>query len=182
LILLATLLIAALRKGAVYPTTLEGAVAAIESIHDWAKWMAGIQTAAIAGLTYFVFEKDSVNLRPLSSLGLTFVLATYLYLGAALLVSAWVLSSTPSQALRAHAIAALAVNACAPAVSSTAKTPESGKNPAILAKLDVYEQPIYGWTEVPKLGYLLTLQHLLWVEGLLGAAGLFGTLLFASNP
>ena len=142
--LVVTLLVAAFRRGAVYPTTVDGAVAAIDSIHDWAKWMAGIQTAAIAGLTYFVFEKDSVNLRALPGLAPTFVFAAYVYLGAALLVSAWVLSSTPSQVLRAYAIAARASNAVAlasnaqPSVNTSATVPIS-----ILPDLDVYEQPIY---------------------------------------
>jgi hypothetical protein len=177
--LLATLLIAAFRLGAVYPTSLNGAVAAIESIHDWAKWMAGIQTAAIAGLTYFVFEKDSVDLRQLPGLAPTFVFAAYLYLGAALLVSAWVLSSTPSQVLRAHAIAANAINTAA--LANSAPSVNTANTIPVLAALDVYEQPIYGWAKFPTLGYLLTLQHWLWVLGLAGTAGLFASLLFQAG-
>ena len=44
-------------------TTQDGAVLAINSISEWSKWMAGIQTAGIAALAYLVFEKDSTQIR-----------------------------------------------------------------------------------------------------------------------
>ncbi|UUX96954.1 hypothetical protein [Aquabacterium sp. J223] len=177
LVFLATLFFAALRKATVHPTSLQGALSTLDSIQDWTKWMAGVQTAAIAGLTYFVFEEKTTKLHQLSDWGFTFLLATYLHLGAALLVGAWVLSSMPSQTLRAHTHAAIALSSANIGPSHDGGTSPSTATP-LMKEFDVYEQPIYVWTEAPRLGYLLALQHWLWVEGLLAAAGLFATLLF----
>ncbi len=176
LILISTPLAVTLRKRTVRATTLAGAVAAIDSVHDWSKWMAGIQTAALAGLSFFVFGKDSPKPIELSGFGLFYALAAYVFLGSALLVSAWVLSSTSSLVLRAHAEVATA-SAARPSSSKPdpdflTRTQQAGE--PVLADLDVFEQPIYAAYPWPHLGYILTLQHALWAEGLICAALLVG--------
>ena len=59
------LLLAKARRVTIIPTTQAGALAAIAQIQEWSKWMAGIQTAAIAGLALIVFKKDTVTVQPL---------------------------------------------------------------------------------------------------------------------
>lgn len=140
------------------PTTLEGAKLALANIGEWGKWMAGIQTAGIAALAYLVFEKDSTHLREMTSTSRYAALVGFVYSGAALFCSAWVLSALPSHSIRicGH---------------------PDGATPDVA--YDVYELPLYGFPSWPRLGYLLAIKHWLWGIGLL-AIGIFTLTLFAS--
>lgn len=151
------LALASLRKITVIPTTQAGAVAAIDQIQEWSKWMAGIQTAAIAGLALMVFKKESFAVEHLPGGAPLFALCGFVFLGAALFCSAWILSALPSHTIRIHA----------------QELPEK----TISAVYDIYEQPLFSWLRRIHLGYLLAATHWLWAVGLLSVGLFFVTLL-----
>lgn len=155
--LIALIALSGIRSRRTIATTKDGALTAISHIQHWAQWMAGIQTAALAGLALMVFDDKAPVLRPLPEPAPLFALASLLYLGAALFCSAWVMSSLPSQTIRIHA--------------------HQGKNSDLCEHFDVYEQKLYEAIWSPRLGYLLTLKHYLWAVGLLNLAFFAGTLL-----
>src|SRR5688572_29042029 len=72
-----------LARGNPIATTLDGAILSISRIEEWSKWMAGIETAALGGLVYQLFDekKDALTLHGLQPL---FVLAAAICLGLAL--------------------------------------------------------------------------------------------------
>jgi hypothetical protein len=144
------------------PSTKEGALAAIQQIVEWAKWMSGIQTAAIAGLAAMVFTRGSIGVQPIPLCASVSALAAFVFLGAALFLNAWVLSAMPSHALRVHAKAAVA--------------------PPGSTEFDIYEQSLYGWSERVSLGYMLAAKHWLWGAGLLAFGSFFLALLARGAP
>lgn len=155
-LLTGVLWVASLQQSLPIPTTQPGAIQALNYMQEWAKWMAGIQTAALAVLVYVVFEKDSMNIRRLAPITMSCAFTAFVFLGAALFCSAWVLSSLPSQAVRVYSIA------------------DKSMNPLF----DVYERPLYAWSRAISLGYLLALVHWLWGIGLFSLGATIGTLLF----
>lgn len=149
--IIAVLLAAAVRRRNVIATTQKGADEALKHISEWSKWMAGIQTTAIAGLAFLVMDEEAAGVHRLPDPAAFFALAGFGLLGIALYFNAWVISSLPSQAIRVHA-----------------DMPSNDK----LAFYDVYEQPLFGWSRQVHLGYVLNAKHWLWGHGLL-AVGLF---------
>lgn len=148
------------------PTTLEGAKLAIANISEWGKWMAGIQTAGIAALAYFVFDgrgiTQALELNPLQRIA---ALVGFVYSGAALFFSAWVLSALPSLAIRIHS-----------------HSEEISKSTD--AVFDIYELTLFDYPGLmggPRFAYLLMVKHWLWAIGLLGI-GCFTLTLFACSP
>lgn len=122
---------------------------ALEHIREWAKWMSGIQTAAIAGLGVIVTDDHKIPLK-LSSLSLwgwRWAGVAFICLSLALLFNAWVLSSVASLSLR------LGVHEVG-----------EGATP----NLDVYRWPSFTWfgNEGVNLGTLMGLQHWSWFIGL----------------
>lgn len=161
LTLVLTLVVARARKITTISTTQAGALAAIAQIQEWAKWMAGIQTAAIAGLTLMVFKRDSIAVQPLPGDAPLFALCGFMFLGTALFCSAWILSALPSHAIRVHA------------------QEPSGQTTS--TAYDIYEQPLFSWSSRIHLGYMLVATHWLWAVGLV-SVGLFFVTLLAYGP
>lgn len=174
---LVVLLCCTLTTGTPTATTLAGGIAALDHIVEGAKWMSGIQTAALGLLSILVFKENSVSFRPVEPFAQGAATAAFLYLGAALLCNAWVLSSIPSLTVRLHAV-----------LSETRSQ-----------EFDVYELPVYGWMgakrerKLPALlqvdrwpsltmAVLMTIQHWLWAIGLLALAALLLSLLFNPIP
>jgi len=155
--LILILAVARVRKITTIPTTLAGAVAAIAQIQEWSKWMAGIQTAAIAGLTLMVFKKDSIAVQPLPGNAPLFALCGFVFLGTALFCSAWVLSALPSHTIRVHA--------------------QTSSEQMTSAVYDIYEQPLFSWSRRIHLGYMLAATHWFWAVGLVSVGLFFVTLL-----
>lgn len=159
-------------------TTRQGATDFLTHTAEWAKWMAGIQTAALGVLALAVLDKDYLYGRCLTSAQSVLAVSAFVLLGCALLTSAWVLSSIPSQAIRLHAV----------------RAKDTERNSAF----DIYEQPLYGWlvepadrsekrklwreTKVFTFGYLLTVQHSFWGIGLLCLAGIAATIFITPPP
>ena len=116
------------RKPNPIPTTLEGAKLAIANISEWGKWMAGIQTAGIAALAYLVIDdhNNRHQLPSMTSLQRYAALVGFVYSGAALFFSAWVLSALPSLAIRIHS------------------HPEE-KSKSTDAVFDIYEQTLFSY-------------------------------------
>lgn len=129
-------------KGPTLWTTHAAATAALGHIAEWSKWMAGIQTAAIAGLGVVVFDGDftSIDLPP-SMHGVA--VAAFVFLATALLCTSWALAAIPSLTLRMP----------------------------LAQHYDIYDMTLFGWLErwLPKLGCLgviLTIKHWYWCIGL----------------
>lgn len=157
------------------PTTLDGAVLALGHMEEWAKWMSGIQTAALGALGLLILKDAQKAAELRSTFEVTCAIMTFVALGAGLFCSAWVLSSLPSMAIRLHSF--------------------PFEEDARCVQYDIYEQPLYGWLREKSpvqvsceakvtqsdssrvafsssnLGYMLTLQHYLWGIGLLSLAG-----------
>lgn len=89
-----------LRLGEQSHTTLKAAQLSLGYMVDWAKWMAGIQTAVIALLGTLLLSKASLNYVSMGRPSQVFAIATVVFMGFALLGSAWVLSCASSVALR----------------------------------------------------------------------------------
>ncbi|WP_460623648.1 hypothetical protein [Hymenobacter tenuis] len=128
-----------LAPGRLVCTSYEGARNTLDRLADWAKWMAGIQTATLGGIGLIIKDRRGAEQEEA-------VVAAILVLGAALFCSAWILSSLASIELR---ISAVSINA-----------------PKMDTAYDVYELPMYGFTKI-SLSYMLSLQHWLWAAGLL---------------
>lgn len=159
--------LAAFRKPNVIPTTLEGAKLAIANISEWGKWMAGIQTAGIAALSYLIagdhgFKQPTLCMTTFQRYA---ALIGFVYSGAALFFTAWVLSALPSLAIRIH---------------SHPEEKSNGRD----AVFDIYEQSFFaapglaGW---PHLAYLLMVKHWLWAIGLIGI-GCYTLTVFVNQP
>lgn len=116
----------------------ESATASLELLKEWCTWMAGIQTAALAGIGLLTRE------RALSRTARSFAAAAFALLGLALFASASILAALPSLALR--------VGNC-----SVAET-------AICYYF--YDHPLLPGYPV-RFGLLVFWQHWLWAFGLL---------------
>ena len=164
------------RKPNPIDTTRKGATDFLSQTSEWVKWMAGIQTAALGFLALAVLDKDYLYGRNLNDFQRALAVFSFVFLGAALLASAWVLSSIPSQSIRLHAIKA----------GDTDLKPD----------FDIYEQPLYGWMKDHGLGknkstnpktvftfsYLLIVKHTFWILGLFSVAGLAITIYLTPPP
>lgn len=145
-----------LRQANPLDTFVENAKDALSHIQEWAKWMAGLQTAAIAGLWLLLTEKDSSHFIKLDDCQKVLALSGFIFLGAAILCSGWVLSSVPTQIIRLPRY-------------NTIKPSKI---------YDIYEQPLYGYLnsikqfKSIKLGDLLSLNHWYWATGLICLATL----------
>ena len=129
-------------------TTREGANRALSAAGEWAKWMAGVQTATLGGLAWFLAGDNHKVLNDLSGWSLTFAVAALMFSGAGLFCCAWVLSATSSIAIRVYAI--------------TEPEPDP--------KFDVHEASIYAAEGYPKLGNVMAVQHWVWSCGLVAFA------------
>ncbi|QMU27698.1 hypothetical protein [Adhaeribacter radiodurans] len=127
--------------------TFEGAKDALERLSDWAKWLSGIQTAALGGLALLINNRPGIEKEP-------FVLVTALLFGVALICSAWVLSSLPSISLRIYATYGSQMRL---------KSPRTGTS----KKYEIYELPFYHAFKGIPLSYVVTLQHWYWGIGIL---------------
>lgn len=126
-------------------TSEEGGELALQYLLEWATWMAGIQTAALGGLALFFRSEDKTS-KYITEKQRQFALSAFVFLGLGLFLTAWILSSLPSLAVRMHAPPAPGVDE--------------------LYRYDVYEQDLYGWIPL-KLAYFMTAQHWFWALGLL---------------
>ena len=130
----------------------ESANTALGHIQEWAKWMAGIQAAAIGGLGAIVLKSGDVlpaGADRLPALGDSqpWAIAAFVFLALALLFSAWVLSALGSVALR---------------LGIHAQTPKDVDD-----VLDIYNWPSFTWWPGRmRLGLLMGLQHWSWAFGL----------------
>jgi hypothetical protein len=125
------------------PTTLEGAQDAIAAIAEWAKWMSGIQTATLGGVSWFLAETCNGKLNSLTEPRRTFAVAGFVFTGIGLFCCAWVLSATPSVLTRVH-----------------------GYDPSRPREtFDVQEMSMFA-AKSPSLGNMMALQHWLWAIGL----------------
>jgi len=144
LLVVLTLGISFIRFPSPLATSREGAVLALSYFQEWAKWMSGIQTAALGGLALLVFQDDTKVLKSMSGPQKFFSLSAFVFLALGLFLAAWILSSLPSLAVRIY----------------------HRDSPDRHVQYDVYEQGVYGWSKV-KVGYLTTAQHWFWAFGLL---------------
>ncbi|PSR53256.1 hypothetical protein AHMF7605_06785 [Adhaeribacter arboris] len=134
-------------KALIKNPTFDGAKDALERLSDWAKWLSGIQTAALGGLGLLINDRPGIEKEP-------FVLITALLLGVALLCSAWVLSSLPSISLRIYATYGWQKRKQS-RITGTSK------------KYEIYELPLYHAFKGVPLSFVVTLQHWYWGLGLL---------------
>ena len=133
-------MVSPLRAPNVVPSTREGAKVALDHLQEWAKWMSGIQTAALAALGLLLFKEDTKRLLINTKWETLAAVCTFVLLGTALFASSWILSSLPSLAVRIYSHPDL---------------------PSLAPYYDIYEQRLFGWFPL-SVGYLLTLQHWLW--------------------
>jgi hypothetical protein len=115
-------------------SNLKGADRALARIQAWSKWMATIQVAALAGLAKLLADADP------RSWVTAFAAASFIFTGAALFCSSFVLAGVASLTIRIH-------------------------SPGH-ADFDVFELPIYP-ARSPVLGNVMRLQHWFWTIGLL---------------
>jgi hypothetical protein len=130
-------------------TSLKGAELAIQTLGDWSKWMAGIDTAAIAGLAYLCFKPETHDPVTLKGWSFFFAVLGLVTLGLALLSVAWILSSLASFAVRIY----------------------SKDDPEWSGKFDIHEGKMFA-RGGPKLSFIVTTHHWLWGCGLISAAAL----------
>lgn len=140
------------------PTCYDAAIVALGHLQEWAKWMAGIQTAALGGLGAVVFKAGGVATTSTAtwpSLGQArpWALLAFVFLALALLFSSWVLSALGSISLRIGVYA------------------ESPKD--VSESLDIYHIQSFTWLGGRfTLGSLMALLHWSWAFGL-GFLGVF---------
>ena len=132
-------------------TNLKGAELAIQTVGDWSKWMAGIETAAIAGLAYLCFNPASHEPIHLKPWPFFFAVVGFVTLGLALLSVAWILSSLASFAVRIYS-----------------------KDPNWVGKFDIHEEKMFA-RGGPKLSFVVTTHHWFWGCGLVAVAALIIT-------
>lgn len=156
-------------KSVTVEATQKGGEKALDRLSDWAKWMAGIQTATLAALGLIVNKQVAMTAQ-------LWVVFTVVLMGAALFVSAWVLSS----------IANVSLAITGPIDEGFTVTPD-GRSKAY----DVYERTMYvgfrearfDWLRHLTLNYMVTLQHWLWGLGLIAfAVVLLNTSVFSPQP
>jgi hypothetical protein len=133
------------RFGYRLPVTKTAATTALSCLSEWAKWMAGIQTATLGGLVLILKGPPP---PPLKGGEAWMAAATTIWLGAALFCSGWVLSAVSSVTLRID------------------RYPDGVPS----EELDIYELPLYGISHPVKLGYVANLQHCFWGAGLIAFA------------
>lgn len=123
--------------------TRNGAILTLNYLNEWAKWMTGIESAALGALGFLVFgdKKEPLDLTYFESL---FAWLSLFFLGFALITSAWILAALPSIATRIH----------------------QGTDDTSHPDFDVLEKSIFARTS-PKLGFVVTIHHWLWGLGLL---------------
>lgn len=117
---------------------------AMELLKDWATWMSGIETAILGALGYLI--KDGVQKEFVFP-----VVCVVTFVGFALVCSSYLLASIPSVLLRV----------------------DSGQNLVKSTAFDVYEMPLFNWTDNITLGCIAALQHVFWFLGLASAAWYF---------
>lgn len=133
--------------------TAKGAIAAIALLKDWAVWMAGIQTATLASLG--LLAKDGMLAGSLTAWQARWALLTALFNAAALLFSAWLLTSLSSLMLRA-----------------------CSSYPPSQLTYDFYQWPIYAsfegkWYErILRVEFFAFWNHWLWALGILSFGAL----------
>jgi hypothetical protein len=136
-----------LSRGNVIETDADGARLALLRIEEWAKWMAGIESAALGGITFLLFKDDGSTI-PLSEIQKILVFLAGGFLGVALLCVASIFSSLGSLAIRIHAQPA----------------------PREIPHYDITEARMYAseraWIDV-RLGAFLTFHHIVWILGLI---------------
>jgi hypothetical protein len=145
-------------RGDTIPCSREGGLQALSYLADWAKWMTGLETAALGGLTLLVFGRGDHSVKHLTPYQADMAWCSLLFLGSALIVSGWVLASFPSLSIRLF------------------------KNPFLVgpqAEYDVMEQQIYA-KRSPRLGFLVNWHHWLWGLGLASIAA-FAVSLFVAR-
>src|ERR1700710_3142453 len=136
------------------------ALDALQQIQEWGKWMAGIQTAAIAGLGAILLEAHKAG-DCLSCFERTSALLAFLFLSLGLVLSSYVLSSVPSLSLRLGF-----ADTRSPLAGST--DPRSQISISDAPGYDIYEWPSFTWFGANQisLGLLMGLQHWAWAIGL----------------
>jgi hypothetical protein len=147
IVVAAAIVLPALAPGNPIRTTRDGAILSITRLEEWSKWMAGIETAALGGLVYLLFnEKKEVvahqGWEPL------FVLVAAVCLGLALISVASIFSSLSSLSIRIYHLE------------------NSGQSVAF----DIYEARMFDSKRVwlpMNLGVLVAIHHYLWVFGLI---------------
>ena len=151
-VLIAIVAISIVAQGNVIACTRDGAILALEHIREWAKWMTGIESAALGalGLLAFNFQRG-----PFAHAAVFWAWLAFSFLGLALVVSGWSLSALSSLAIRIH------------------RAPRARH---ALPEFDVLEQPIFG-RRSPRLGTVVTIHHFLWASGLF-SLGVFVLLAF----
>lgn len=147
-------------KHARIPTTFEQGHASLDRIRDWASWMTGLQTAAIAAFGFWLehngrFSPESIEMR--------WSMWALISFGLSILVATWVLSCLPSIEQRL--------------IKSAAPETKDAVN-------DVFEQPIYShsWIRWFRLGTLTALFHGYFVSGALASGVLMFVLFDAPLP
>lgn len=81
------------QPGNSHPTRFEQAVGALDRVKDWATWMTGLQTAAIAVVGYWLNRDGGYPVGGARHVLATTSLAAF---GLSILVATWVLSCLPS--------------------------------------------------------------------------------------
>lgn len=128
-------------------STIDGAKLAVETIGDWSKWMAGIETAAIAGVAYVC--SHAINGRStLTELQTGLAAIALAALGIALLSVGWILSSLSSVALRIYST-----------------------DSRWIERFDIHGEKMYA-RGGPKLSFVVTSHHWFWACGLIAVGAL----------
>lgn len=120
-------------------STLDGARSALSAVGDSAKWMAGIQMAALAGVSWLL-RSDVLGGHPLR---VTIGGIAFGFIVLSLLLCGWVLAALPSIHIRIHGLEM------------------KGRD----KRFDVYETSIYA-ADSPRLGNVMALQHWYWALSL----------------
>lgn len=140
--------IALLTGGNVVPSTIKGATLALERMEEWAKWMSGIETAAVAGLMYSLLDENK-KLISISNRSKDLAIGAGFFLGLALLIAAWIFSSISSLAIRIH----------------------SSDEDYAIQGYDIGEAIMYAKPWIPvRVGFLVIFHHWCWAIGLVSFA------------
>jgi hypothetical protein len=168
--------------------TKQGAKDALQETREWAKWMSGIQTAALAALAVFMTNADAGTPRggttpagALSACEQGLALATLACLAAALLCSSWVLSALGyivqhlEEGEERECVKAYETRLADWAQERGRGHADGGASTAVhkpppLHPYDLFKHPLYSWAPI-RLGELLALQHWYWAAGLISFGG-----------
>lgn len=125
------------------PCTREGAILALDNIREWAKWMTGLESAALGALFLLAFDEKRAP-RHMCIWEKLFAFYALLFLGLALIVAAWILSGLGSIPIRLYKI-------------------KDGSS--LHDFFDIHEQTIFA-RKSPRLSVILTVHHFFWAVGL----------------